>query len=204
MNNGINRSYYNKDPCIISNINAQFYGGGRKGGEALFLGYLFIFVARLIDVSLQTTRLLFIVRGGRLQAALIGFVEVIVYILALNRVVQHLDNIYNLFAYALGFATGNYVGSLVEEKMALGYVTVQVVSKDDRETLAPELRRKGYGVTVIEGMGKEGARQILNILTKRKDLHKLMDIINSLEHDAFVTVMDAKFIHGGFLGQKAK
>lgn len=168
------------------------------------LGYFLIFAARVIDVSFATIRILLVVRGQRLQAAALGFFEVIVYILALNSVVQHLNNPLNLLAYALGFATGNYVGSYVEEKLAMGHVTLQVIPKGESDDLAAELRDRGYGVTVIDGCGKEGLRQLLIILVERRKLPEIMHFIDEFDYDSFVTVMETKSIHGGFLGQKAK
>lgn len=168
------------------------------------LGYFLIFVARVIDMSFATIRILLVVRGQRLQAAALGFFEVIVYILALNSVVQHLNNPFNLLAYALGFAAGNYVGSYVEEKLAMGHVTLQVIPKGNSANLAAQLRSAGYGVTVIDGYGKEGLRQLLIILVERKKLSTIMRFIDELDHDSFVTVMETKSIQGGFLGLKAK
>lgn len=162
----------------------------------LFLGYLFIFCARVVDVSLSTIRMLMLVRGQKIQASVIGFFEVMVYIVALNRVVGQLDNICNLIAYCLGFATGNYVGILIEEKLALGLTTVQINTRD--LCLCEFLRNKGYGVTVIEGMGKEGPRQILTVSTPRKTLPNLLNLIEKQDDMAFVTIMDTKATRGGY------
>jgi uncharacterized protein YebE (UPF0316 family) len=170
----------------------------------LALGYFLIFAARVLDMSMATIRLLLLVRGKRFQAAVIGFFEVLIYILALNMVVNNLDNIFNLLVYSLGFAAGNYVGSYVEEKMALGHATVQVIPKEKDEDMAAELRKLGYGVTVITGSGREGPRRILIITIKRKSLPELMRVIDELDRDSFVTVMDTQFIHGGFWEKKAK
>ena len=170
----------------------------------LALGYFLIFAARVLDMSMATIRLLLLVRGKRFQAAVIGFFEVLIYILALNMVVNNLDNIFNLLVYSLGFAAGNYVGSYVEEKMALGHATVQVIPKEKDEDMAAELRKLGYGVTVVTGSGLEGPRRILIITIKRKSLPELMRVIDELDRDSFVTVMDTQFIHGGFWEKKAK
>ena len=170
----------------------------------LALGYFLIFAARVLDMSIATIRLLLLVRGKRFQAAVIGFFEVLIYILALNMVVNNLDNIFNLLVYSLGFAAGNYVGSYVEEKMALGHATVQVIPKEKDEDMAAELRKLGYGVTVVTGSGREGPRRILIITIKRKSLPELMRVIDELDRDSFVTVMDTQFIHGGFWEKKAK
>jgi uncharacterized protein YebE (UPF0316 family) len=170
----------------------------------LVLGYLLIFGARVIDVSLGTVRTLFIVRGKRLQAAACGFFEVIVYIFALNKVFHTLNEPGSLLFYALGFAAGNYVGSLVEEKLALGFLTVQAITLCQPEELATSLRAEGFGVTVMNGMGKEGTRQVLNVVLHRKDLGRLFDLITNWDCQAFVTVFDARSARGGDTLQKGK
>lgn len=166
---------------------------------SLIVGYLFIFCARVVDVSLATIRMLMIVRGKRLYAAMIGFFEVIVYITALNKVVGGLSNPANLLAYALGFATGNYVGSYIEEKLAIGLITVQIITRESK--LVGIIREKGFGVTVLEGKGKEGTRQVLMVSLSRKALPVLMEIIEQNDGAAFVTVMDTKVTLGGYFKQ---
>jgi len=163
------------------------------------LGYLFIFFARVCDVSMATVRTLFIVKGKRFQAAVIGFFEVIVYILALSSVVGKLNNPLNLLAYALGFATGNYVGSYIEERIALGNLLVQIVPSTNQEEMVLKLRESGFGVTVIEACGREGMRYILNVLIKRKDLCRLYEIVDALDEKPFITILDARSIKGGYI-----
>jgi uncharacterized protein YebE (UPF0316 family) len=169
---------------------------------SLLAGYLFIFCARVVDVSLATIRTLMIVRGNRLCAAFIGFFEVIVYITALNRVVGGLNNPANLLAYALGFATGNYVGSFIEEKLAFGLTTVQIITA--KPEMVEDIRQKGFGVTVMEGMGKEGSRQVLVVSLSRKALPILMNVIEQRDPAAFITVMDTKATYGGYFKQTMK
>ncbi|MGI6486082.1 MAG: DUF2179 domain-containing protein [Tepidanaerobacteraceae bacterium] len=169
---------------------------------ALLGGYLLIFLARVIDVSCATVRTLMIVKGNKLQAALIGFFEVIIYITALNQVIGTLDKPLNLIVYALGFAAGNYVGSFVEEKLALGLMTVQVVTENIG--LSKHIRDNGFGVTVLEGRGKEGFRQLLIISLSRRDLPRLMKLIDELDKDVFVTVLDTKVSRGGYFKQTQK
>ncbi|TYP51332.1 DUF2179 domain-containing protein [Thermosediminibacter litoriperuensis] len=163
------------------------------------LGYLFIFSARVCDVSLSTVRTLMVVRGHRIQAAIIGFFEVIIYITALSQVVGKLGDPLNLLAYALGFATGNYAGSLLEEKLALGLTTVQVITQDPE--LSEKLRNRGFGVTMLQGMGKEGTRHVLVIYLARKSLPDLIDLIEREDESAFITVMDTKSAKGGYFKQ---
>lgn len=165
------------------------------------LGYLLIFLARVADVSLGTLRLLLVFRGQRLLGALVGLVEVTIYILALGWVVNRLDeDPLNLLFYALGFAAGSYLGGVIEERLALGIVTVQVIPHSNGgDALADDLRHQGYGVTVLEGHGREGVRHVLLITVTRRMLPRLLRLLREREPDAFVTVLDARQAIGGVL-----
>lgn len=167
-------------------------------------GYLFIFCARICDVSLSTMRTLMLVRGQKLYAAAIGFFEVLIYIIALERIFSNLDNPFNLVIYAAGFATGNLVGSTIEEKLAVGTLTVQVITLKSPLELTEKLRANGYGVTVIEGQGREGVRYILQIILQRKKASQLRKEIDEWDKDAFWTVFDARATKGGIFTRKGK
>jgi uncharacterized protein YebE (UPF0316 family) len=170
----------------------------------LILGCLLIFLARVIDVSMGTIRTLMIMRGKRLYAAIIGFFEVTIYILALSKVVNSLDKPINLIFYALGFATGNYLGSYLEEKMALGNISAQIIPAHNAFDLADYLREEGYGVTVVEGSGKAGLKKVLFISLKRRDLPRLLEMIEKLDEESFVTIMDARITRGGYFKRRRK
>ena len=171
---------------------------------AVIGGYLFIFFARICDVSLMTMRTLMVVRGQRMYAATIGFFEVIIYIVALGKIFNDLSNPLNLISYALGFATGNYVGSWLEEKLAVGTYTVQVITLKDPLELTEMLRDKGYGVTVIEGEGREGRRYILQIILHRKRFRELRKEIDEWDQESFWTIFDARSTRGGVFTQSRK
>jgi len=167
-------------------------------GEVL-LGYFLIFGARVVDVSCATLRMLLLVRNKPLVAASIGFFEVIVYICALGYVVNNLHNDpVNIVFYALGFATGNIVGSKIEERMAIGYATVQVITLCRPLELAEELRQMDFGVTVIEGIGREGVHPILHIILPRKRVPELVNKVDCWDAKAFITVLETKATQGGF------
>lgn len=170
----------------------------------LFLELAFIFFSRVIDVSMATMRMLLIVKGKRLQVALIGFFEVIIYIVALGRVVNSLDKPVNLLVYALGFAAGNYVGIYLEEKLALGSIAVQVIPSEHDFEIIEKLRANGYGVTVVEGMGKAGLKHILTVYAPRKELTKILNLVGELDAKAFTAIMDAKKTLGGYYRQRNK
>ena len=165
----------------------------------LLVGYLIIFISRVVDVSMSTMRTLMVMQGRKVQAAMIGFFEIIIYITALNKVVSGLDNPLNLLAYALGFACGTYVGITIEGKIALGNLSAQVILKsDDNVELIESLRDNGFGVTVLEGVGKEGKREILSIAMNRKDLETLRNLVNTYDEKAFITVNSINPVGGGF------
>ncbi|MEW6243494.1 MAG: DUF2179 domain-containing protein [Bacillota bacterium] len=165
---------------------------------ATLFGYLFIFFARVIDVTFATLRLLMVVRGKKLEAAALGFFEVMIYILALSRVVGALNNPINLIVYAAGFATGSIVGSWVEERLALGYLTVEAIpSCGHAEILSEDLRDRGFGVTVINGEGREGIRKILFITVPRRNLPEVFKIMQKNDPAAFITVLDTRRTRGG-------
>ncbi len=171
--------------------------------EYLF-GYLFIFFAKVLDVSMATIRMIMVVRGRRLQAAMIGFVEVTIYVLAIGKVLSGLDNPINVIMYASGFATGNYLGIFLEEKMALGNIIVQVITEHEVTKIVETLRDEGFGVTVFEGYGRQGIRHLINVTLERKNMAKLYNVLDEHDKKAFVTVMDARSIRGGYFPVRKK
>lgn len=171
----------------------------------LILGYALIFLARVVDVTLSTIRTLMVVQGRKVQAAIIGFFEVGIYVTALGKVVSGLDNPFNLLAYCAGFACGNYVGITIENKIALGNLSAQIILKTaENHDLVDKLRKSGFGVTIIQGVGINGPKEVLNIALNRKDLNKLRKTINEFEKDAFVTVNSINPISGGYFNTVKK
>lgn len=165
--------------------------------EVILTGLL-IFLARVADVSLGTLRMLMLVKGRRLPSAVIGFFEVLIYVNALGRVVNQLDRWEFLLVYALGFACGNVLGIYLEERMALGYVGAEVVVTAKSHGLVNLLRENGFGVTVAEGWGKDGPKDILTIITKRKQMPKLTELVNNHDSNTFTIIMDARQTMGGY------
>ncbi|MDY0234968.1 MAG: DUF5698 domain-containing protein [Gudongella sp.] len=171
----------------------------------VFLGYAIIFFARVLDMSLSTVRTLMVVQSRKLPAALIGFFEVGIYITVLGKVVTGLDNPMNLLAYCAGFATGNYVGITLENKIALGNLSAQIILRTaNNDILVDTLRKEKFGVTIIEGQGIEGPREILNVALHRKDLQKLKKVVDSVDPNAYVTVNSISPIRGGYFGSTKK
>jgi len=171
--------------------------------EALVWSSL-IFLARLIDVSMGTVRQILIVRGRKEIASTTAFFEIMIWALAISRVVTELDKWYYLIAFALGFACGNYLGSVIEEKIALGYIFAYIVPKKRRGDLADKLREAGFGVTVIHGTGLRGPEPVYNVLFRRRDTRRLLDVIRKHDRNAFFMLMDVRAERGGYLRAAAK
>jgi len=167
-----------------------------------FIFILIIFAIQVVYVSFFTLRMIFVLKGKRYLAASISVIEVSIYITGLSIVLERLNNPINLLAYSLGYGLGILVGTKIEEWLALGYVTVQVISQYTDEHLASSLREKGYGVTCWFAKGRDGDRLVLYVLTKRKNQQKLLKLINQLDEKAFYMSHEPTSFHGGFWTNK--
>jgi uncharacterized protein YebE (UPF0316 family) len=173
--------------------------------SGVILIYLTIFFAKIAHVSLGTIRIIYLTRGKSLAAAVIGFFEVIIYLVALTTVLSNLDQWSNILVYGLGFATGNIIGSMIEEKIAVGFVNVQIITVQNCGSLEEQLREQGYGVTSMPCYGKEGAHRTLQVLLKRRELPKFLKTMQQTAPDAFVSIFDTRKIMGGYFNRmKAK
>lgn len=166
---------------------------------------LTIFIINFAYVTLNTIRFLLTMKGYRLVAPLVSMVEITIYILGLSMVLNRLDNPLNLFVYALGYAIGISVGIKIEDKLALGYIMVNVIlpsKTEDEKKLPGLLREAGYGVTQSYGEGLEGPRLVLQILAQRKSEKRLYQDIKNFEPRAFIISYEPKYISGGFWSKK--
>lgn len=159
---------------------------------------IIIFLINIVYVTFLTMRTILTLKGYRYIAAIVSVVEVLIYIIGLGLVLDNLDEIQNLIAYALGFGSGVIVGMKIEEKLALGYIMVSVIVLDRSDLSPKKLREKGYGVTDWTANGLDGDRQAMQILTPRKYELKLYQLIKELDPKAFIISYEPKTIHGGF------
>ena len=159
-----------------------------------------IFLAKIVEVSLQTVRVVLITKGERLIGAFIGFFEVVIWIMIVGNVITDItSDPFKAVAYALGFAVGNYVGSWLEEKIGIGMSEIQaIVLEKDGGALAEVLRDNGYAVTVVDGQGKNFPRNILFMYVRRKRVKAVVDLIRNQQANAVITVSEAKPMYGGF------
>src|SRR5690625_283268 len=159
---------------------------------------IIILVINIVYVSFSTIRMILTLKGRRYLAALVSMVEVVVYILGLSIVLDNLSGIQNIIAYAVGFALGIIIGSAIEERLALGYITVNVVSGNPELNFTERLRKSGYGVTSWTSSGMDGERISIQILTPRKQEVKLYELISEIDPRAFIVSYEPKHIQGGY------
>lgn len=158
---------------------------------------LMIFFARICDVSIGTLRVIFLSKGYKKIAPILGFFEVIIWLLAITQVMKHIDNFVGVFAYGAGFAAGNYVGMLIEEKLSLGLVTIRIVFKTDMTKFLTALQVDDIGYTLIDGVGKEDKVKILLSIVKRTDLHLIFDALTKFNPNAFYSIEDVRNANQG-------
>ncbi|MBC8320442.1 MAG: DUF2179 domain-containing protein [Bacteroidetes bacterium] len=156
---------------------------------------LLIFCSRVIDVSLDTLRIVFISKGNKLIATILGFFEILIWLIAITRIMQNLDNISCFIAYAAGFATGNYVGLIIEQKLALGIQMFRIITQKDASSLILSLSESGYGVTSIEALGKNGIVDVIYSVVKRSENSKIIEIINRFNPNAFYSIEDIRMVN---------
>src|SRR3990167_862847 len=146
---------------------------------------ILIFLARVADVSFGTVRIILVSRGMKFIAPIFAFFEIIIWLFAISQIMQHLTNITYYLAYASGYATGTFVGILVEEKMAIGMVIIRIITKKDASELVEHLRSIGYGVTSFDGYGATGPVKLIYMIIERKDIDKIVEIIKGFNPKAF-------------------
>lgn len=154
----------------------------------LVLDLVIIFILRLLDVGMATVRIVLLGRARRGPAALLGFFESLIWVIAIARVFDGLDDPARMVAFALGFAAGTYAGSVVEEWLALGHSLIRVVSSIHSEPVAPLLRDRGFGATVLNGDGLAGEVRVTFCVVPRKEVYVATRLVHEMNPEAFVTI----------------
>ncbi|WP_303870233.1 DUF2179 domain-containing protein [Acetobacterium wieringae] len=160
--------------------------------------FLIIFV-QLLYVPMLTLRTICMVKNLKVLTGLFGFMEALIYIFGLAIVLSGEQSIMEMVVYAVGFAAGLTLGIYIEQKLAIGFTSIQVNIQEENPTLVEVLRNEGYGVTVYQGQGKFGKRTNLDILTRRKSQKSLLQLIDQYEPTAFIMSFEPKMFRGGYL-----
>jgi uncharacterized protein YebE (UPF0316 family) len=153
-------------------------------------------------VSLGTIRVIFISKGIKYLAPLIGFFEVIIWLLAIGQVMNNLTNVASYIAYGGGFAMGTWIGMLIEEKISLGLTSVRIITKEDPSRLVDYLRSQNYGVTTVEAQGATGQVKMVFSIIRRQDLFSVVEVIKNFNPAAFYSIEDVKSVSEGVFPDK--
>ncbi len=170
--------------------------------DALFAGPwgpVLIFCLRIVDVSLQTVRVLLTMRNIRALVPLIAVVEVTVWIVAIGSAIRNLNSPWHVAGYALGFGMGNLVGMWIEGKLALGLSTVRIISRWGGVEMADALRERGFGVTEFSGQGATGRVEVVYTVVKRRHVPQVLKEVEKWDSEAFITVEEPRAIQRGRL-----
>jgi len=156
-----------------------------------------IFIARVLDVTLGTVRVIFVSKGLKYLAPVVGFFEILIWLLAIGQIMANLKNPACYVAYAGGFAMGNYVGIIIAERLSLGVVLLRVVTQKEAVELVSSLSSAKYGVTSVDGEGVNGTVKIIFTVVPRKEVSNVIEIVKKFNPKSFYTIEDIGFVEEG-------
>jgi uncharacterized protein YebE (UPF0316 family) len=159
-----------------------------------------IFFGRICDVTLGTLRIIFVSKGERMKAPVVGFFEVFIWVVIISQIFSHASSLLAYAAYAGGYAAGNFIGILVENKIAFGYVLFRVYTKNDGHRLAGILNRNNIGSTFIKGEGAISEVDIIETVINRRLQRKVIAIIDEFDSNAFYLIEDIRSKQKGIFG----
>ncbi|WP_027632709.1 DUF5698 domain-containing protein [Clostridium hydrogeniformans] len=164
------------------------------------LSYFAIFFAKVLEVSLATVRMVLITRGEKFWGSLIGFAEVVIWLYLIGSIISNvIEDPIKVVFYSLGFSLGNYVGAIIEERLALGLITLNIIaSREQGDAIAAMLREKQVGVTTIDGEGKIEHKKMLIVHLKRKRKNEIVSLIEESSYNCVVSINDTKVVYGGY------
>jgi len=165
---------------------------------------LLIFCARIFDQSVGTLRMIFVAKGFKKWAPVFAFFESLIWLLAIGEIMKHLDNPVCFIAYAGGYAMGNYVGMLLDEKMSIGNVIIRVMLKSEAADLIIRLRELNYGITIMNAEGATGKVKVILSIIKRKDLVEFINVLNQYNPQTFYTIEEVRSVNEGVFRASSK
>lgn len=163
---------------------------------------LLIMFSRICDVTIGTIRIILVSKGNKILSPILGFVEVLIWLIAISQIMKNLNNWACYIAYATGFGIGNYIGILLEEKLAMGTLLIRVFTNQEVKPLVDDLQSENHGVTVVEAQGARGKVHMLYIIIQRKYLSDVVSQIQEKASKAFYTVEDIRYAKEGIFQPK--
>ena len=155
---------------------------------------ILIFVARVCDVSLGTIRIIFVSKGIKYLAPLVGFFEILIWLMAISQIIQNLNNAYYFIFYAGGFATGSLVGIMIDERLSIGIISVRIITRMDATDLIDALRKEKYGLTVVDAEGPKGKVKLIFTVVNRQNIQNVIKIVKKHNPKAFYSIEDIRYV----------
>jgi uncharacterized protein YebE (UPF0316 family) len=165
----------------------------------LILYPFFIFLVRIIDVPIGTLRIIFLAKGKKLWVPILGFFEVLLWLIVMTKIMQNIDKPVYYIAYAGGFAAGSWVGMMLEEKLAMGIALVRIITSKPAVLLVEKMKSAGYMVTDVPAAGGEGPVNVVFTIVKRRAIKELVQLINEFNPNAFYTIEDIGYVSKNIL-----
>lgn len=146
-----------------------------------------IFLARTVNITIDTVRFMLSLRGKRGLSWILGFIESVIFVVVIGSVLSNLENPLNIIGYSAGFATGNVLGMMIEKRLAIGYIHFSIISRNKSTEIADALREAGYGVTEIPARGKESSFMLVDCRVRRKQADEVEALVLRVDPEAFIT-----------------
>ena len=165
---------------------------------------LLIIIARIVDVSIGTVRIIIVGRGYKYIAPILGFFEVLIWLIAVSQILSNYAGPITYIAYAAGFAAGNYIGIIIEEKLSMGLFIMRIISGQGTDKLCKELSERDFGITRVQAEGARGPVELIYVIIRRKDMPEIREIISHVSPGIFYSIEDVRATSEGIFpaGQK--
>jgi len=153
-----------------------------------------IFAARIVDVTIDTLRIVYITKGNKILAPILGFFQILIWLIAITRIMKNIDNVACYLAYAAGFAAGNYIGLILEEKFAMGIQMIRIVTQVDASQLIDKLHSNGLSTTSVEADSNQGKVHIIFLIVQRIRINSIITLIKQFNPKAFYSIEDIRSV----------
>ena len=161
-----------------------------------------IFFGRIFDVTLGTLRIIFVSKGEKYKAPIIGFFEVFIWIVIISQILSRANDLIAYLSYAAGYATGNYVGILIEQRIAYGIVLCRIYTKESGFNLINSLKELGHGATLVHGTGSVGKVDIVETVIERKDMKTIEKTLTTFDQNIFYVIEDVRTKQNGIFNKR--
>lgn len=159
-----------------------------------------IFFARILDVSIGTVRTYFIVKGKKTIAALLAFIEIFIWFYAAREALNtEINSLFIVISYAGGYASGTYLGTIINEIFISGYVSIQVITSTIKNKEIEEIKKNGFGISIVKTIDN---KNMLFIETSKKRVNTCLKLLQKLDHKSFIIINDSKIAYNGYIRKK--